>query len=171
MGSDLAPSLKRSFWTKGTTALSPSSSIATPRTVNPCGSYFSCKSISHGISILHGPHHVAQKFTRTTLRLNWPSDLSRPSRSLNAKSGTLEVALACLLFSVRASEVRSPLPANYLRNTITVSTATGNPIRFIPNRSSSRISLALKGKSIQEPQLSREPGQFIDENQAAYKQE
>src|SRR5689334_18587010 len=46
--------------------------------------YFSCSSMKPGISALHGPHHVAQKFSSTTLfgSFNDASVTSLPSRFL-----------------------------------------------------------------------------------------
>src|SRR5688572_19075492 len=50
--------------------------------------YFSWSSMKPGISALHGPHHVAQKFSSTTLlgSLNDASETSLPSMSLTLKS-------------------------------------------------------------------------------------
>src|SRR5688500_8391864 len=50
--------------------------------------YFSCSSTKPGISALHGPHQVAQKFSSTTLlgSLNDASETSLPSMSFNLKS-------------------------------------------------------------------------------------
>src|ERR1700687_1798598 len=63
------------------------SSIATPTICNPCAPYCFCNSMNHGISILHGPHQVAQKFSRTALPRR--SDRRRfvPSRDCSVKSG------------------------------------------------------------------------------------
>src|SRR5580692_11360358 len=43
--------------------------------------------MNHGISILHGPHHVAQKFSRTTLPLESESLTEAPLASVRVKSG------------------------------------------------------------------------------------
>src|SRR5207245_8212912 len=80
--------LKRSCATKGATAFLPSSSTSTPRTVKPLDEYFSCISISQGISIWQGSHQVAQKLTSTTLPLYWLNGTSWSSRSLNVTSGS-----------------------------------------------------------------------------------
>src|ERR1700676_809366 len=53
--------------------------MATPRITKPFDPYFSLNSISQGISIWQGWHHVAQKFTRTTLPLYCASVESVPS--------------------------------------------------------------------------------------------
>ena len=45
-----------------------------------------CSSTKPGISALHGPHHVAQKFNRMTLPLYFESETSLSSRSLTTKS-------------------------------------------------------------------------------------
>src|ERR1700733_13924924 len=41
--------------------------MATPTICRPCGPYFFCRSTSQGISILQGPHQVAQKLSSTAL--------------------------------------------------------------------------------------------------------
>src|SRR5476651_1784690 len=61
--------------------------MATPRISKPSLRYFSCKSTSHGISILQGSHHVAQKLTITALPLMEESETSLPSSVLSVKSG------------------------------------------------------------------------------------
>src|SRR5262249_49904586 len=43
--------------------------------------------MNHGISILQGPHHVAQKFSRTTLPLKSESFTFLPVTSFSSKSG------------------------------------------------------------------------------------
>src|SRR5256886_8081657 len=68
--------------------LLPSSSTSTPRTMKPLEEYFCCISISQGISIWHGSHHVAQKFTSTTLPLYSLSGTSLPSRLSKVTSGS-----------------------------------------------------------------------------------
>src|ERR1700730_12378353 len=59
--------------------------MATPRITSPLGPYFSLNSISQGISILHGWHQVAQKFTSTTFPLYCAIVASEPSRAGIAK--------------------------------------------------------------------------------------
>src|SRR5438552_10738685 len=50
--------------------------------------------MNHGISILHGPHHVAQKSSRMTLPLNDDSFTSLLFRSLSVKFRFAGFALA-----------------------------------------------------------------------------
>src|SRR5688572_32507082 len=69
---------------------------------SPLSRYFSCNRTNPGISALHGPHHVAQKFRSTTLPLYADSDTSLPSTSFIVKS-----KLACLAFAMHAAEVGS----------------------------------------------------------------
>src|SRR5271165_6926700 len=44
-----------------------SPSVSTPSTSNPCAAYLLRNSMSHGVSTLQGPHHVAQKLMSTAL--------------------------------------------------------------------------------------------------------
>jgi hypothetical protein len=53
--------------TNGLTASQPSSSIEMPTTANPRSLCLRSNSVNQGISILHGPHQVAQKLSSTTL--------------------------------------------------------------------------------------------------------
>ena len=61
------------------------SSTETPTTCSPALPYFFWNSTNHGISILQGPHHVAQKSSRTTLPLSDASFTSLPSTSFSVK--------------------------------------------------------------------------------------
>src|SRR5262245_20442970 len=54
-------------------------------TSRPCCLYLLLNSMNQGISLLQGPHHVAQKSSRITLPLNDESFTSLLSRSLNVK--------------------------------------------------------------------------------------
>src|SRR6185312_5760455 len=72
-------------------SLGSTSSMETPRISKPCAAYFLCRSTSHGISILQGPHHVAQKFTSTALPRSEESVTVLPSGTLfKEKSGATE---------------------------------------------------------------------------------
>src|SRR5579862_2547088 len=53
----------------------------------PCGPYAFCSSINRGVRILHGAHHVAQKFRSTTFP--WYSERLRlfPVRDSKVNSG------------------------------------------------------------------------------------
>src|SRR3954463_12088139 len=67
------------------------SSLVMPTICKPRSPYFFCRSTSHGISILQGPHHVAQKFTTTALPRREESDTVLPSGTLfKEKSGATE---------------------------------------------------------------------------------
>src|ERR1700677_5093974 len=65
----------------------PSPSVETPRISNPCAAYWSRNSTSQGVSILHGAHHVAQKFTSTALPLKLSRDTFLPLKSSSAQGG------------------------------------------------------------------------------------
>src|SRR3954466_9155131 len=58
------------------------SSLVMPTICKPWSPYYFCKSTSHGISILQGPHHVAQKFTTTALPRSEESVTVLPSGTL-----------------------------------------------------------------------------------------
>src|SRR5580692_10023450 len=72
---------------KSLTSFVEPSSSEMPRTVNPWAAYFFCIWISHGISSLQGPHHVAQKFSRTALPLYSESETDLPSTVFRVKEG------------------------------------------------------------------------------------
>src|ERR1019366_6003291 len=55
------------FLRKGWTRAAPSSSIEMPSTATPCPAKSLCSLLKLGISLMQGTHHVAQKFTTTTL--------------------------------------------------------------------------------------------------------
>src|SRR3954464_9508011 len=61
------------------------SSTDTPVTCSPSLPYLFWNSMNHGISILQGPHQVAQKSSRITLPLSDASFTSLPSTSLSVK--------------------------------------------------------------------------------------
>src|SRR3954469_22625171 len=73
------------------------SSVEMPTTCSPSLPYLFWNSMNHGISILQGPHHVAQKSSSTTLPFSEASFTSRPSTSLSAK-----FRLAGLAFAAQA---------------------------------------------------------------------
>src|SRR3954454_12161147 len=73
------------------------SSTDTPTTCSPCLPYLFWNSMNQGISILQGPHHVAQKSSSTTLPFRAASLTSLPSTSLRAK-----FRLAALAFAAQA---------------------------------------------------------------------
>src|SRR3954464_10798514 len=61
------------------------SSTDTPTTCSPALPYLFWNSMNHGISILQGPHQVAQKSSSTTLPFSEASLTSLPSTSFSAK--------------------------------------------------------------------------------------
>src|SRR5579863_8491335 len=63
------------------------SSMATPTICRPCAPYCLCNSTNHGISILHGVHHVAQKLSSTALPRKSDRLTLLPSRDSSVKSG------------------------------------------------------------------------------------
>src|ERR1700674_5461868 len=63
------------------------SSIATPTICSPWAPYCFCNSMNQGISILHGLHHVAQKFSRTALPRKSDRRMLLPSSACRVKSG------------------------------------------------------------------------------------
>src|SRR5215469_14490626 len=65
----------------------PESSIATPTTCRPSDPYWFCSSTSQGVSILQGPHQVAQKFSSTALPRSSESFMLPPSSLSRVKSG------------------------------------------------------------------------------------
>src|SRR5271154_1774618 len=93
----------------------------TPSTAKPWFLYVFSNSMNQGISILQGPHHVAQKLSNTTLPLKSESRRGAPFASLRLKSGAAFRSSATLS-SVRAwlgaeeqptsSEVASAMAAN-----------------------------------------------------------
>src|SRR5689334_8676371 len=70
------------------------SSMEMPITCRPSLPYLFWNSMNHGISILHGPHHVAQKSSRITLPLNDESFTFWFERSFSEKSRLAAFALA-----------------------------------------------------------------------------
>src|SRR3954452_5551863 len=70
------------------------SSIDTPTTWRPSFPYLFWNSTNQGISILHGPHQVAQKSSRITLPLSDASFTSLLSTSLSVKLRLAAFALA-----------------------------------------------------------------------------
>src|SRR5712691_3589427 len=158
---------KRSFFTHGSTAFLPSSSMATPSTVKPRGPYFCWNSISQGISTRQGPHHVAQKFTSTTLPLYCASVTSLPSRSLKVTSGAGTGVSAALT---------KGLPSFVDMRSTTIVSAT-NAARVAPTSKiffmiscslyQAKPGVRLPSESVQKPQFTRKPGQPVDENQPA----
>src|SRR3954447_5779828 len=73
------------------------SSTETPTTWSPALPYVFWNSMNQGISILQGPHQVAQKSSSTTLPLSDASFTSLPSTSLSTK-----FMLAGLAFAAQA---------------------------------------------------------------------
>src|SRR5271168_576168 len=79
--------------------------------------------MNQGISILQGPHHVAQKFSNTTLPLKSESRKGAPFASLRMKSGAAFRSSATLS-SVRAWLGPEEQPTN---NEVANATAANGP--------------------------------------------
>ena len=75
-------------------ACSRVSSTETPMTISPLSRYLFCRSTNPGISILHGPHHVAQKSSRITLPLYAARFTGFPSMSFSVNFRSAGFALA-----------------------------------------------------------------------------
>src|ERR1035441_10284423 len=65
------------------------SAADTPRISNPCAAYWLRNSISQGVSILHGPHHVAQKLISSALPLYPARETFLPFKSSKANAGAI----------------------------------------------------------------------------------
>src|SRR6187397_396648 len=83
--------------------------------------YFSWSSMNPGISALHGPHHVAQKFRSTTLFgfLNDASSISLPFTSFN-----LKFQFASLAFAMHEPPSAWPAAVSWDAAGVTVAAAT-----------------------------------------------
>src|SRR5229473_2113573 len=104
--------------------------MAIPTTCNPCGPYFFCKSTNHGISILQGSHHVAQKLSRTALPRKSESFTVLPSSEAREKSGA---SWPCnLLVPPREAEVL--WRAFWMPNTSMSEITTATTIRMTGSR-------------------------------------
>src|SRR5690349_16899287 len=68
-------------------AAAESGSTFTPIIVKPIGLYFLCSCSSSGISVRHGPHHVAQKLIITTWPLYWARLTLEPAMAASSKFG------------------------------------------------------------------------------------
>src|SRR5579864_519839 len=66
-------------------AFAKSSCTSTPTTSTPRGLSRAARATKPGISIRHGPHHVAQKSSSSTLPAKLRSAIDRPSRSRSVK--------------------------------------------------------------------------------------
>src|SRR6478672_10019417 len=86
--------------------LSSVSSIDIPITCRPFLAYLFWNSINQGISILQGPHHVAQKSRRMTLPLNADSFTSLLLRSFSVK-----LRFAGLAFAGQLAAPAAPPPS------------------------------------------------------------
>src|SRR4051812_27738726 len=89
------------------------SSTETPSAWKPRDAYLVWNSANHGISILHGSHHVAQKSSRITRPLKLESFTSFPFTSFNVKlrfagfafAGQAAPAAACAEKSQRSESL------------------------------------------------------------------
>src|ERR1051326_4085743 len=105
--------------------------------------YFFCRSTSQGISILHGPHHVAQKFTTTALPRSEESVTVLPSGTLfkensgatepiagSEPDGDEEPLTFCLLGSAEALGLLARLPTKSNPVITTTTHRTKTTLRF-----------------------------------------
>src|SRR6202012_1981561 len=106
-----------------------------PNTVKLFGPYSCVNSINSGISILQGSHHVAQKFTSTTLPFSEARLTSLPSRSFSVSSGS---GFASSLDSVFVSEA-----AVVFGNRVALS-AKCAPITITPKIAITMIAVLMK---------------------------
>src|SRR5438270_8968284 len=88
--------------------------MAMPKTSSPCGRYLLFSSTSHGISILHGPHHVAQKFTSTALPRKSASFTVFPSSVSSSKPGADLPSIAIADASISEASMAPPCAAGGL---------------------------------------------------------
>src|SRR5438874_11883009 len=88
--------------------------MAMPKISSPCGRYLLFSSTSQGISILHGPHHVAQKFTSTALPRKSASFTVFPSRLSSAKAGAGLPSIAIAEASIAEASMAPPCAAGGL---------------------------------------------------------
>src|ERR1700761_2087894 len=106
--------------------------MATPTICRPCGPYFFCRSTSHGISILQGPHQVAQKFSKTALPRKEAIGTTLPSGILfSSNVGATEPLVGSLVPWAGADEF-CPLSATL--------TLAGDLLAFLPTSKSPVIT-------------------------------
>src|SRR5712671_2749102 len=161
------------LWAKSAISLSLASSMATPTICSPCGPYFFCRSTSHGISILHGPHQVAQKFSNTALPRNEASGVALPSGMLfNSKTGATDPfggspapcagsgvpwPLAATLAALGGLLVRLPTRSNPVIATTTQRMTTTFRFKTVSSQS----------KAVQESQIAGKHGEMAGKDQHA----
>src|SRR5260370_8980910 len=88
-----------------------------PITTSPLLWYFFENSSNQGISILHGAHHVAQKFSNTTLPLYAVRLMGLPPASLRTKEGAGWPAgsgAACALLNDKTHKQRAMTYFNFI---------------------------------------------------------
>src|SRR5580700_6597847 len=127
------------------------SSIAKPRNCHPGGPYRFSKSQNQGISILHGPHQVAQKFRTTGLPRKSDRRTVLPSRDCRVKSGAMPFIWA-LPVAIPGEEWRAILKPNTSIRATTRATTT--------KTTGSRLTKTLQSQreSIQKRQVIRNDG-------------
>ena len=81
--------------TNGLTMFAPNISLEIASNTKFLSLNLSYKASKEGISILQGPHHVAQKFTSICLPRNWFKLISFPSKFFKVKLGALSPSLTC----------------------------------------------------------------------------
>src|SRR6476469_2040457 len=114
-----------------------------PTICKPWSPYFFCRSTSHGISILHGPHQVAQKFTTTALPRSEESVTVLPSGTLfkensgarepiagSVPEGCCDPLTVCFVGSTATLVLDAFLPNNSSAVIATTTHSTTTTLRF-----------------------------------------
>src|SRR5712671_4635850 len=139
--------------------------MATPTIWNPCGPYSFCNSTNHGISILQGPHQVAQKLRSTALPRKSESFTVLPSRDCSSKSGA---TCPCNFPETDPPAARflraARIPANNMTAMIAATTTGTKGFLFTSK-------LLLKRKTVQERQPTRDQGKATQYQQYAERNE
>src|SRR5215471_11110399 len=135
-----------------------------PTICSPCAPYFFWKSTSHGISILHGSHHVAQKFTTTAFPFRSESFrvLPFPSSTFRSKSGAglpLNRSSSPLALATWFGCDVNDLPKNKSPVTTTITTPTKITLFFTFNTS--------HGKAVEEAQPACQPSEMAGQDQSS----
>src|SRR5882757_8588202 len=118
--------------------------MATPTIWNPCGPYSFCNSTNHGISILQGPHQVAQKLRSTALPRKSESLTVFPPSDCSSKSGA-----TCPCNFPETDPPAARIPANNMTAMIAATTTGTKGFLFTSK-------LLLKRKTVQERQPTRD---------------
>src|SRR5688572_2939026 len=108
--------------------------MAIPMNWSPRAPYWLWSFTKSGISSLHGPHHVAQKFTTTTLPRQSPIVCGRPSRSGSCKRN-------------KASRPASPAGSGAVRHALSAYPATAAATATAPVANHSRLEITVEASA------------------------